>query len=132
MTTERAHERRGLYRSRNGVILGVCRGLGNYMECSAAWVRVFVLIVMLCTALWPTVAIYLLAALLMRPEPVLPFQTHEDREFYDSYVNSRSMAVQRLKRTRQNLERRLQRLEHMVTAKEFDWESRLNDSPGNG
>jgi len=74
----------------------------------------------------------LLAALLMRPEPVLPFQTHEDREFYDSYVNSRSMAVQRLKRTRQNLERRLQRLEHMVTAKEFDWESRLNDSPGNG
>jgi len=102
------------------------------MECSAAWVRVFVLIVMLCTALWPTVALYLLAALLMRPEPVLPFQTHDDREFYDSYVNSRSMAVQRLKRTRENLDRRLQRLEHMVTAREFDWERRLNESPGNG
>ena len=30
---------RGLYRSRNGVILGVCRGIADYFDLSAFWIR---------------------------------------------------------------------------------------------
>jgi len=41
-------------------------------------------------------------------------------------VHSRKGAIDRLKRRYEKLERRLQRMEHTVTSREFDWESRLN------
>jgi phage shock protein C len=36
------------------------------------------------------------------------------------------MAMDRIKRRYENLERRIQRMEHTVTKPEFDWEKRLN------
>ena len=63
----------------------------------------------------------------MKLEPVVPFEEDSEREFYDSYVNSRSMALARLKRTYDNLERRIRRMENLVTAREYDWERRLNE-----
>ncbi len=36
--------RQGLYRSRNGVILGVCRGLADYFDFSAFWMRAIAVI----------------------------------------------------------------------------------------
>jgi phage shock protein C len=78
------------------------------------------------TGIWPTAGIYLLAALLMKPEPVLPLDTEDAQEFYNSYVSSRKLAVHRLKRTFDNLNRRIQRLESTVTAREYNWEKRLN------
>ena len=62
----------------------------------------------------------------MKPEPVLPLQSDEDSEFYNSYTSSRSMALNRLKRTYDSLDRRLQRMENVVTSKEYDWDRRLN------
>ncbi|HHP7233096.1 MAG TPA: PspC domain-containing protein, partial [Desulfobacterales bacterium] len=32
---------RGLYRSRNGVILGVCRGIADHFDFSVFWIRLF-------------------------------------------------------------------------------------------
>jgi phage shock protein C len=71
-------------------------------------------------------ALYFIAALLMKPEPVVPIQTEEEQEFYDSYIHSSKGAVGRLKRRYDILERRIQRMEHTVTAREFDWNHRLN------
>jgi phage shock protein C len=62
----------------------------------------------------------------MKPEPPMPIKTEEEEEFYDSYVHSRRGAVDRLKRRYDNLELRIQKMEGSVTAKEFDWERRLN------
>jgi phage shock protein C len=62
----------------------------------------------------------------MKPEPVLPIQTEDEHEFYDSYIHSRKGATDRLRRRYENLERRIRRLEHAVTSREFDWEHRLN------
>jgi phage shock protein C len=70
--------------------------------------------------------LYFLAALIMKPEPVLSIDTDEDQEFYNSYVRSRKAAVERLKRRYEKLDRRIQRMEHTVTAREFDWDQRLN------
>ena len=70
--------------------------------------------------------LYFLAALLMKPEPVIPIDTEDQQEFYNSYVHSRKGAADRLKRRYETLERRLQRLEHTVTSPEYDWEQRLN------
>jgi phage shock protein C len=118
--------RLGLYRSRNGVILGVCRGLAEYFDFSVFWVRFIILIVLFCSGLWPIAGLYFIAALLMKPEPVLPIQTYDEQEFYDSYIHSKGGAVHRLKRRYDNLDRRVQRMEDVVTSREFDWDRRLN------
>jgi phage shock protein C len=70
--------------------------------------------------------LYFLAALLMKPEPVLRIETDDQQEFYDSYVSSRKGAIDRVKRRYDSLERRIQRMEDAVTNREFDWERRLN------
>ncbi|MBX7259116.1 MAG: envelope stress response membrane protein PspC [Candidatus Hydrogenedentes bacterium] len=116
-----------LYRSRNGVIFGVCRGLSNYLDAPVFWVRVATVFATFFTGLWPMIGAYVVAALLLKPEPVIPFREDSDQEFYDSYVNSRGMALQRLKRTFDNLERRIRRMENIVTARDYDWEQRLNE-----
>jgi len=117
---------KGMYRSRNGIILGVCKGVAEYFDFSVFWTRAIVVVLLFFSGFWPVMGLYFLAALIMKPEPVLPIQTDEEQEFYDSYIYSRKGATSRLKRRYDNLQRRLQRLEHTVTAREFDWESRLN------
>ena len=117
--------RTGLYRSRRGVILGVCRGVAEYFDVSVFWTRVVFVAVLLFTGIWPIVGLYLLAAVLIKPEPVVPFRTEVDKEFYNSYTASREMGIHRLKRTFDRLDRRLRRMEDLVTAREFEWDRRF-------
>ncbi len=116
-----------IYRSRNGVILGVCRGLADYFGLSVFWIRFFTVILFFITGFWPTGVLYFVAAFILKPEPVVPLENTDEQEFYDSYLRSKEMATDRIKRRYGNLERRIQRLEHSVTTPEFEWESRLNN-----
>lgn len=116
----------GVYRSRDGIILGVCRGIAEYFDFSVFWVRAVTLLVFLFSGFWPIAVLYFVAALLMKPEPVIPIDTSGEQEFYNSYVHSRKGAAERLKRRYRNLEVRIQRLEETVTTREFDWEHRIN------
>ena len=116
----------GLYRSRQGVILGVCRGVSDYFDFSLMWTRILAVIFLLVSGFWPAMGLYFIAALLMKPAPVIPIQNEAEQEFYNSYTQSRNGALYRLKRRYQNLERRIQRMEDKVTSREFDWENRLN------
>lgn len=116
----------GLHRSRNGAIFGVCRGIAEHFDFSVFWARTIALIFLFLTGFWPAMGLYFIAALLMKPEPVIPIHTEEEQEFYDSYTHSRQGAVQRLKRRFKNMERRIRRMEDIVTSSEFDWEDRLN------
>jgi phage shock protein C len=119
--------RNGIYRSRKGIILGVCKGLAEHFDFSVFWTRVIALIFLFIVGILPAIGLYLLAALLMKPEPVIPVVNPAEKEFYDSYTYSRQGAVQRLKRRFENLQRRIQRMEHIVTSSEYDWEDRLNN-----
>ncbi len=116
----------GLYRSRKGAILGVCRGIAEAFDFSVFWTRAVAVIALLISGFWPITGLYFLAALLMKPEPVIPIETDEHQEFYDSYVHSRHSAVDRIKRRFERLDRRIRRMEDVVTAREFDWDRRLN------
>ena len=118
--------RGGLYRSRNGIILGVCRGIAEYFDFSVFWVRAIAIGLLIFSGFWPIMVLYFIAALLMKPEPAMPIHTDEEKEFYESYVNSRKGAVDRLKRRYDNLERRIRRMEHTVTSREFEWDSKLD------
>ena len=115
----------GLYRSRSGMILGVCKGIADYFDLSIFWVRLISVLLFLMTGFWPTAIIYFIAAFLMKPEPAIPIDNSSEQEFYDSYVRSKQGAMDRIKRRYENLERRIQRMEHKVTRPEFDWEERL-------
>jgi phage shock protein C len=116
----------GIYRSRHGAILGVCKGIARYFDFSVFWTRTIAVLLLVFTGFWPVLIIYLGAALLMKPEPVLSIDSEDEREFYDSYTRSRRGAADRLKRKFDQLDRRIQRMEHAVTSREFDWEQRLN------
>lgn len=118
--------RTGLYRSRHGIICGVCRGVAEYLDFSVFWTRMIAVALLIFTGLWPIVGIYLLAMLVMKPEPLVPFETDDEAEFYNSFTHSRSMAVQRLKRIYDKIDRRVQRMEDAVTAREYDWDQRLH------
>jgi phage shock protein C len=117
---------RRLYRSRKGVIWGVCRGLADYFNFRVGWVRFLAVLILLLTGIWPIAAIYIVAGLLMKPEPVIPLESEEERDFYDCYTNNRQRTLRELKRRFSTLDRRLRRMEDKVTSRDFEWEQRFN------
>ena len=127
MTQTAAKTRSGLYRSRRGIICGVCRGIAEYLDFSVFWTRVIAVVILIVTGFWPVVGIYVLAALVMKPKPAVPLQNEAEEEFYNSYVSSRHTALHRLQRTFDRLDQRIQRLEGIVTTRDYDWERRLRE-----
>ena len=117
--------RNGMYRSRDGVILGVCKGIAGYFDFSVFWTRAVALLLLLLSGFWPTMAVYFIAALLMKPKPAIPLETKEEHDFYDSYVHSKRATVDHLKRRYERLERRIQQMENTITSREFDWDQKL-------
>jgi len=118
--------RGGLYRSRNGVILGVIRGIAEYFDFSVFWARAIAVMLLIFSGFWPVIGLYFLAALIMKPAPVLVIDSDDASDFYDSYVHSRSRAVDRLKRRYDHVEQRIQRMEDAVTSRDYDWKTRFN------
>jgi phage shock protein C len=111
---------RRIYRSRQGMLMGVCRGLAQHFNLSVFWVRTIVFLLFLFTGFWPVGVVYIFAGLILKMEPVIPLKNEEDQEFYQSYTNSRESAIQRIKRKFDNIDRRIQRMEHTVTSREFE------------
>lgn len=116
---------RTLYRSRRGLLFGVCRGIADYAELSVFWVRLGVIIAAFLTGFWPMVLLYLVAAIFLKPAPVIEFTDDEDWNFYQTYVADRKMALLRLKRRCQALDSRTSRMENIVTNREYDWNRRF-------
>ncbi|MDK9705929.1 MAG: envelope stress response membrane protein PspC [Desulforhopalus sp.] len=116
----------GIYRARDGVFLGVCKGVANYFDFSVFWVRMALVVVFIFSGFWPVIGVYLVAAFFMRPEPVRPITSDDEQAFYDSYVHSPRSAAQRLKKKFHELDRRIRRMEDKVTGKEYEWERRFN------
>jgi phage shock protein C len=105
--------------------LGVCRGLAQYFDFSTGWVRTIAVVTLILTGFWPVTGLYLLAAIIMKPEPVIPIDADDEQEFYDSYTGNRHRAVHRLRKRFDRLERRIQNMEHIVTEPGYDWDSRM-------
>lgn len=104
--------------------MGVCRGLADHFDFNVFWVRLIVVVLFLFTGFWPVGVMYIVAGLLLTAEPVSPFRDEKDQEFYQNYAQSRQSAIQRIKRKFDSIERRIQRMEHTVTSREFDWRQR--------
>ena len=64
----------GLYRSRHGMIAGVCAGLAEYFDLSVCWARVAAVALLLCSGIWPVVIVYVIAALMMKKNPYVRWE----------------------------------------------------------
>ena len=117
--------RRGLYRSRDGIILGVCRGVADYFDFSAFWIRAIVIVVFIFSGFWPIIGIYILAALLMKSAPGVSGRKGSKRNFHCRYDRARRETAERFKRKWGHLEKRIRRMEAKVTSREFDWDNRF-------
>ena len=117
--------RRTLYRSRSGMIFGVCKGLATYAEVSPLGVRFAFVLAVLLSGIWPMVLIYLVAAIFIKPAPLVAPENIEDWAFYNTYTTDRKAALASLKRKFDNLERRTRRVETIVTSPEYQWEKRF-------
>ena len=124
------NEKRGkIYRSRKGMILGVCRGLADYADLQidlAGYVDE--LATMVFSGFWPVIILYVIAGIILKPEPVLPIDCEDDYEFYDTYASSRKTALHRIKREFDGLNRRIGRMEDLVTSKDYTWQRRFDDN----
>lgn len=61
----------GIYRSRRGMVGGVCRGLAEYFDVSVFWTRTLTFLAFWFTGCFPTLFLYGLAMLLMKKEPAV-------------------------------------------------------------
>jgi len=118
-----------LYRSRRGVLFGVCRGIAEYLDLSVFWVRVVMALVFIFSGFFPIVLIYLAAAIIMKAEPRHSLEGHEDYDFYETCSGSPTLALERLKRHLGRLERRTARMESKVTSRTSDWDRRFHSAP---
>ncbi|WP_027192831.1 envelope stress response membrane protein PspC [Megalodesulfovibrio gigas] len=116
----------GIYRARDGMVAGVCKGLARHFDIRVRWLRLGVILLAVFTGFWPVLGLYVVAALIMKLEPVLPTTNDGAREFYDSYAGSRQGAAHRLKDKFDNMDRRVRRMEDIVTSKEYDWDRRFS------
>ena len=117
--------RGGLYRSRNGIILGVCRGIADYFDFSVFWIRAIAVVLFLLTGFWPIAGIYILAALLMKSKPAELSGTGSRRSGSTRNGCRRNETAERLKRKWRHLEKRIRRMEDKVTSREYEWHSRF-------
>ncbi len=118
--------RSGLYRSRNGLLLGVCRGVADYFYFSVFWIRAAAVILFICTGFWPIVGVYILAALLMKFDPAKSVGSESKPGAGGRHRCTRNDTAERLRRKWKHMEKRIRKMEDKVTSSEFDWNSRFN------
>lgn len=119
---------KGFYRSRDGMFMGLLKGIADRFDLSIFWLRLFSIIIAFFTGFVPGFIIYVIVSLIISKEPVVPINSMAEEEFYDSYTHSRQGAIHRVKRRFDKLEARLRRMESNVTDREFDWGHKLKSS----
>ncbi len=119
--------RQPLYRARDGKVMGVCKGLARYFDMRVGYMRAAFVLGALFSGVWPALGLYVVLGLIIKPEPVLTLRDVGEQDFYAAYVGSRREAVSRLRDQFDRVERRIRRMEDVVTSREFDWERRFTD-----
>ncbi len=124
-----------LYRSRNGEIFGVCKGIAKWAELPVGPVRLAVILLAVFSGFVPVLVIYVLAAILLPVEPLYKskfeggFSEDFREDFKKEYRENRKRTVHDLKDEFDKLKRKVAGMEDDVLHtqdKEEDWDNRFN------
>ncbi len=118
---------RGPFRSNRGIIFGVARGLAEYFGWPVGLTRLILALATVFLFFWPTIILYLAAALLMSPAPEGALGSQEDRDIWLQAQLDPDSAMDQLAKRAGAVEKRLRRLEDYVTSKEFSWRRRMGE-----
>ncbi len=83
-------EKPRLYRARDGMLLGVCKGIAHYRGLPVGVVRLAFVVLTIATGFWLGIGAYILAGFLMDPEPALTPQNPAETDFYTRYRSQRA------------------------------------------
>ena len=117
----------GPFRSNDGVIFGVARGQAEYFGWSVGLVRLILILATVFMFFWPTVILYLIAALVMSPAPAERLDSQEERDIWLKAQLDPKGAMEQLAKRAASVEKRLRRLEDFVTSKDFLWSRRMGE-----
>ena len=115
----------GPFRANDGLIFGVAKGLADYFGWSVSLVRLIFGLATVFLFFWPTIILYLVAALLMSPAPDGHLNSPEERDIWLKTQLDPNAAMDQLARRATFVEKRMRRLEDFVTSKEYAWQRRM-------
>lgn len=112
------HDR--LYRdTERGWIAGVCAGIADYAGTDPALVRVLAVIGLVFFFV-PVLIAYVVCAIVLKPKPPALFASPEEERFWRDVRNEPGGVLHGLNDRLRALNRRLSRMETLVTSDEFD------------
>lgn len=116
----------GPYRSTNQMVSGVCAGLAEHFGIAPFWARIGAVVLFFVAGPWPTLSLYIVASILMKPSPALPFRSEGEQDFYDAYTRAPKYTVHHIYEKFQNIERRVRRMEDSVTTRAYEWDRKFH------
>lgn len=117
----------GPFRAKDGVIFGVARGVADHFGWSVGLVRLILILSAIFLFMWPTIIIYLIAAVVMSPAPDGRLDTQEERDIWLQTQLDPTAAMKQLARRAGTVEKRLRRLEDYVTSRDYAWSRKMRD-----
>ena len=118
---DRTCSSRTLYRSDNSVLFGVCGGIAEYFDLPAWAVRLLYLLLTLIFLPF-MVVLYLILGLTLKRRPLPATGNGSEEAFWIECGGSRADALRLLKQRFDTLDKRLQRMESIVTRPGFGLE----------
>ena len=118
----------GPFRATDGLFLGVAKGLAEHFDWPTGLVRLVFVLTAILLFFWPTLVLYLGAALLMSPTPSVRLDSPAEREVWLQAQLDPQGALDCLSRRAKGLEKRLGRLEDFVTSRDYAWLRRFKDN----
>lgn len=117
-----------LYRSRKGMVAGVCGGIANYFDWDPTAVRLIVFLVAIFGLGFPVLLTYIVAWLFMEKEPKQkPYISPEDERFWRSVSTKPNVTFSTLKHKFRALNTRLEDMERTVISEEYELERKFAD-----
>lgn len=116
-----------LYRDRErGILAGVCAGIADYIGVEPIVVRI-VAVLALIFFFPPTVVVYVLLAVALRPKPPALYAGPEEEAFWRGVSTAPGDTLQSLKRKFGDLEDRLRHMESQIASGDFELHRKFRD-----
>jgi phage shock protein C len=102
-----------------GIIAGVCAGIADYLGIEPIIIRL-VAVLGLVFFFPPTIVVYVILAIVLRPKPPALYATPDEEAFWRSVGTAPADTVHSLKRKFADLESRIELMEAQVASGDFD------------